>query len=123
MTKTLKHKFLSSVADGTDTTQVRPSNWNDDHDFWWGYRTVAGTTDTISNADHLTLIVYTSASAVTATLPAPTTGPPATMPVGWRTRVRFTGAAGGTITGSGGATLNGGASISVKQGDTYDIHA
>ncbi len=27
----IKHKFASAVADGTDTTQVRSSNWNDDH--------------------------------------------------------------------------------------------
>ena len=123
MTKTLKHKFLSSVADGTDATMVRPSNWNDDHDFWWGYRTVSTTTDTISNADHMTLIVYSNAAAVAATIAAPTTGPPATMPVGWRTRIRATGAGGVTLTGSGGATINGGASIAVSQGNTLDIHA
>jgi microcystin-dependent protein len=28
----LKHKFQSAKADGTDSTEVRPSNWNDEHD-------------------------------------------------------------------------------------------
>ena len=32
MTVTVKHKFVSSIADGTDTSLVRPSNWNDTHD-------------------------------------------------------------------------------------------
>jgi hypothetical protein len=28
----IKHKFISSKADGGDATIVRPSNWNDDHE-------------------------------------------------------------------------------------------
>jgi hypothetical protein len=32
MAITVKHKFVSSIPDGADTTVVRPSNWNDDHD-------------------------------------------------------------------------------------------
>ena len=32
MAATVTHKFVSLVADGTDATQVRPSNWNDSHD-------------------------------------------------------------------------------------------
>jgi hypothetical protein len=31
MAITVKHKFVSTIPDGTDTTIVRPSNWNDDH--------------------------------------------------------------------------------------------
>src|SRR5262245_39442964 len=27
------HQFVSAVADGADTTLVRPSNWNADHSF------------------------------------------------------------------------------------------
>jgi len=120
VTKSLKHKFLSSIADGTDATLVRPSNWNDDHDFWWGYRTVASTTDTIANADHMTLIVYSAAGATTVSLAAPTGG---NMPTGWRTRIRRTGAAALTLSGTGGATFNGAASVTLNQGDSYDIHS
>jgi hypothetical protein len=29
---TIKHRFVSMKADGPDTTQVKPSNWNDTHD-------------------------------------------------------------------------------------------
>jgi hypothetical protein len=32
MAKSVKHKFVSAIPDGTDDTIVRPSNWNDDHD-------------------------------------------------------------------------------------------
>lgn len=32
MTVSLKHKFSSAKTDGADTTVVRPSNWNDEHD-------------------------------------------------------------------------------------------
>jgi hypothetical protein len=32
MAITVKHKFVSAIPDDTDTTIVRPSNWNDDHD-------------------------------------------------------------------------------------------
>lgn len=32
MTVSLKHKFQSAIPDGNDPTQVRPSNWNDEHD-------------------------------------------------------------------------------------------
>jgi len=33
MAITVKHKFVSAIPDGADTSVVRPSNWNDDHDF------------------------------------------------------------------------------------------
>jgi polygalacturonase len=32
MTISIKHKFVNGHVDGPDTTVVRPSNWNDDHD-------------------------------------------------------------------------------------------
>lgn len=32
MTVTITHPFVSPKADGVDTTLVRPSNWNDDHE-------------------------------------------------------------------------------------------
>lgn len=32
MAISLKHKFTSPKADGPDTTKIRPSNWNDEHD-------------------------------------------------------------------------------------------
>lgn len=32
MTVSLKHKFTSAKSDSPDTTLVRPSNWNDEHD-------------------------------------------------------------------------------------------
>ena len=32
MSITVKHKFVSSIPDSTDTSLVRPTNWNDTHD-------------------------------------------------------------------------------------------
>lgn len=32
MAVSVKHKFTSAKADGPDSTQIRPSNWNDAHD-------------------------------------------------------------------------------------------
>jgi hypothetical protein len=32
MAITVKHKFVSAIPDGADTSIVRPSNWNDTHD-------------------------------------------------------------------------------------------
>ena len=119
--KSLKHKFASAVVDGTDATLVRPSNWNDDHDLWEGYRNVSGPgPDTITNADHLSLLVYSNAAAVTVNLAAPAAP---NMPVGWRTRVKSTGMGGVTVTGTGGATINGATSLAIKTGDTLDIHS
>jgi len=36
MTDILKHRFVSSKADGSDTQQVQPSHWNDGHKFQGG---------------------------------------------------------------------------------------
>lgn len=33
MALSIKHKFVCAVPDGSDTTIVRPSNWNDEHEF------------------------------------------------------------------------------------------
>ena len=30
----IKHKFQTGKGDGPDSTRVRPTSWNDDHDFW-----------------------------------------------------------------------------------------
>lgn len=41
----LKHKFQSMKADGTDSTEVRPSNWNDEHDLTMPDAGLIGKTD------------------------------------------------------------------------------
>jgi len=119
--KSITHKFVSGVADGGDATLVRPSNWNDDHNLWDGYRlfSTAGP-DTIVNADHLSLIVYSNAGAVVANLAAPSGG---NMPLGWRVRVRSAGAGGTTVTGTSSATFNGSSTIALANGDAVDIHS
>jgi len=124
MPKNLSHAFVSAIADGTDATLVRPSNWNADHVFWLGYRTVTATPDTIAHADHFTLITYNSVSAIAVTLPAPAGG---NMPLGWKTTLRNISSGAVTITGGGGATINiagvANASYVLNQGDTLDIYS
>jgi hypothetical protein len=124
MVKSLRHRFQSAIADGGDATIVRPSNWNDDHDLWLGYRTVSLTSDTIAHADHMSLVTYNNGSPIAITLPAPAGG---NMPSGWRTTLRNTGAGIATVTGGGGATINvsgiANASYALNQGDTIDIYS
>lgn len=42
MAISLKHKFVSAKADPADTTLVKPSNWNDEHDLTGSANTLAG---------------------------------------------------------------------------------
>jgi len=95
--KSLRHKFVSAVADSTDTTLVRSqSNWNDDHNLWLGGRTASGTTDTIADSDHLCLIKYSNAGGIAVTLPQ--AGASSQFISGWTTFVRNYGVGDVTIT-------------------------
>jgi hypothetical protein len=118
--KSLKHKFQSAVADGADSTVVRPSDWNQDHDLWYGRRDVTAATDTLTNADHLSLVTYLN--TCTVSLPAPASG---NMPSGWSTRLRNIGGTTVTITinGTGGATINGAASFALGSGRTLELQS
>jgi hypothetical protein len=118
--KIVSHKFVTSIADGGDATLLRPSNWNDDHNVWMGRRSVAITTDAITNADHLSLIVYNSLSPVAVSLPAPASG---NMPLGWTSTLRNSGAGLVTVTGTGGATINGASSVVLYQNDWLRLYS
>jgi hypothetical protein len=121
MTKSLSHKFVQAIADGTDATLVRPSNWNDDHNLWFGIRSVSTTTDTITNADHLTTIKYSNAGTTTVTLAAPAAG---NMPSGWKTLIKNAGTGIVVFTLTGGATVNGVASIpSLQPRDALELRS
>src|SRR5215213_8585127 len=87
----VKHLFNNPKADLTDATVVRPSDWNADHVVKLVSRTVTGTTDTITAADDGGVVKYTSASAVTVTLPN-------NLPVDFSTTLLRFGA--GTVTWS-----------------------
>ena len=120
MTKSLAHKFVSAVADGADSTLVRPSNWNADHNFYLGIRTVTGTTDTITDSDNFTLVVYNSSSAIAVSIPAPTGG---NMTSGWYTKFYNIGTGAVTVTGTSSATINGAASVVLNTNDTIEIYS
>lgn len=59
MAPSIKHKFVSPRPDGVDTTVVRPSNWNDEHD-------VTGLAESGANVD------ITSLGGVTGGISSPT---------------------------------------------------
>ena len=91
MTVSLKHKFTSSVPDDADTSIVRPSNWNDEHDLLLATnrllgRTTAGTgsAEEISVSGELSLTagaLSTSANVVTLTGSQTLTNKTLTSPV------------------------------------------
>src|SRR5712691_3723195 len=111
--KSLKHKFASAVADGADPTLVRPSNWNDDHNFYLGINAQTNTSYTIADADAWTLITYNNAAAVAVTLPQ--AGASAQFASGHVTFHRNLGAGEVTITPAT-STINGNATLVLAQG-------
>jgi hypothetical protein len=119
--KSIKHKFVSAIADGTDATLVRPSNWNDDHNFFFGYTLVTAATDTLDTAaDHMALTVYNNSTGVAVTLPAPSGS---NFKLGWYTKLFNKGGGEVTVTPTSPATINGSASaIVLYQGDSLEIY-
>ena len=112
--KSLRHKFVSAVADSTDTTLVRSQTcWNDDHNFWLGNRSSTSTSDTLADTDHFATINYNSSSPVAVTLPAPTGS---TFLVGWTVHLINQGSGAVTITPGGSATINAKASLVLAPG-------
>lgn len=111
--KSLKHKFASAVADGADATLVRPSNWNDDHNFYLGVNAQANTSYTIADTDAWTLITYNNAAAVAVTLPQ--AGASAQFQSGHVTFHRNLGAGLVTITPAT-STINGAATLVLVKG-------
>src|ERR1043166_1596901 len=110
--KSLKHRFASAVADGADATLVRPSNWNDDHNFYLGINAQTNTSYTIADTDAWTLITYNNAAAVAVTLPQ--AGASAQFASGHVTFHRNLGAGVVTITPAT-STINGGAILILRQ--------
>jgi hypothetical protein len=116
--KSIHHRFVSAISDGTDATLVRPSNWNDDHDLWLGFRSVTTTSDTLANADHLSIISYNNAGAIAVTLPAPSGG---NFPLGWKVKLVNLGLGGVTVTPA--STINGSATaVSLAQGEALELY-
>lgn len=91
MAVSLKHKFTSSIPDDADTSIVRPSNWNDEHDLTLATsrllgRTTAGTgsAEEISVSGELSLTagaLSTSSNVVTLTGSQTLTNKTLTSPV------------------------------------------
>src|SRR5215472_2451922 len=87
--KSLRHKFQSAKIDSADTTIVRPSPWNEDHNFFLGVNVQSGASYALADADAWTEVVLTSQSAVSVTLAQANTG--GQFLSGWKCRVRHAG--------------------------------
>jgi hypothetical protein len=69
MVVSLKHKFASAKSDGVDTTLVRPSNWNDDHDLTLAASKLLGrATASAGAAEEVTVGTSLSLDAASQTL-------------------------------------------------------
>ena len=107
MTITVKHKFVSAIPDGDDSSLVKPSNWNDDHDLTGTIPVANGGT----GASTLTGYVIgngTSAMTASATIPSGSVSGLGTMATQNANAIAVTG---GTINGTtiGATTASNGA--------------
>ena len=57
MAISVKHKFTSAKSDGADTTLIRPSNWNDDHNMTAAAGKVLGTRTDSTTVSELPIAV------------------------------------------------------------------
>jgi|SRR5215471_7373159 len=119
MTAHVYHRFTSAIADGTDSTLVRPAHdWNDTHDLYLDTATRTGTTDTIAASDLATQITYSNAGGVAVSIGAPNSGAitPGTLGFfkGWFCWITNRGAGDVVITPAAG-TIHGGATLTLKQ--------
>lgn len=114
-TKSLRHKFVSAVADTPNPSLIRPSSWNDDHDFLLGFNSQTGLTYTIADADHLSFISFSNAAPVAVTLPQAGSSGGTLFKSGWTVFFRNSGAGVVTITPTT-STINGGGAIPFSLG-------
>jgi hypothetical protein len=111
--KSLKHRFQSAQADGGDSSVIRPSNWNDEHDLWFGSRTIT-TAGALLSSDHLSIITLNAASALAISIAqAGSTG----FPSGWGCFLRNVGAGIATVTPAS-CQINGAATLAMAQNES-----
>ena len=88
--KSLRHKFQSAKIDSADTTIVRPSPWNDDHNFFLGVNVQSGASYALADTDAWTEVVFTAATtAIAVTIAQAATG--GQFLTGWKCRIRHAG--------------------------------
>jgi hypothetical protein len=94
--KSIRHKFTTGVADGADTSVVRPSNWNDDHNLFFGINPQTGTSYTFVDGDSLTRVTTSNSASIAVTLPQ--AGASSLFLSGWVTWYQNIGTGTATIT-------------------------
>lgn len=106
MTVSLKHKFTSAKTDGADTSLVRPSNWNDEHDLTLAASKLLGrATASTGAAEEITVGTSLSLDAATQTLRRAALTGDVTASVDSNSTTIANGAVTAAKIGSGAATL------------------
>jgi hypothetical protein len=100
MAATVKHSFVSGIANGTDLTVVRPLDWNADH-------AITGTLDVVNGGTAASTASITSFNNITGYTAAGATGTTSTNLV-FSTSPTFTTSinSGATFTAFAGATTS-----------------
>jgi len=106
MAITIKHSKVSLVADGGDSSLVRPSDWNADHDFTGTLPVANGGTGVTSSTGTGSVVLSTS-----PTLTTPNLGTPSAATLTNATNLPIVAGTTGTLTvargGSGATSLTG----------------
>lgn len=116
MTISLKHKFQSTVTEGADSTKVRTSNWNDEHDLLCATAVMLGRTTAGTG-----VVEELSASTVRTFLGLATTDNPqfATVELGHASDTTLARSAAGVVTIEGNVIYRaGGTDVPVTDGGT-----
>ena len=74
MAVTVTHPFVSAIADGADTTLVRPSNWNATHSISGTLDITNGGTGVTTGTGTGSVVLNTSPTLITPVLGTPTSG-------------------------------------------------
>lgn len=109
--KSIKHKFVSAQTDGPNTAEVRPSNWNDDHNILLGTRVIAAD-GAIDATDQMSCLTLNKATALALTI---TQAGTAGFEAGFMCVLRNEGVGAATITPTT-STINGATTFTLTTG-------
>lgn len=109
--KSIKHKFVSAQTDGPNAAEVRPSNWNDDHNILLGTRVIAAD-GAIDATDQMSCLTLNKATALALTI---TQAGTAGFEAGFMCVLRNEGVGAATITPTT-STINGASTFTLPTG-------
>lgn len=117
----IRHKFQSATANQGDTSMVRPSNWNDDHDVEIELDVITATPYTFTDDDRGRVKAFNAVIPIAAYLPVAGLDVPSEFQPGWFTFVVNLGSSNVTITPGGTSTIDFVGSITIAPGQGFII--